>query len=112
LAYEGDGKKFYSFKTPAGNVFYLIIDHERNTDNVYFLNAVTEQDLLALAEGAGNNKNSSYSAIPTPTPPTVEPNSDKDNNTVTDPNPEKPPVKSNNNTGMIVFVLIGVLVVG
>ena len=35
--------------TPAENVFYLVIDRQRETENVYFLNAVTEADLLALA---------------------------------------------------------------
>lgn len=45
-----DGKEFYTIVTPAENVFYLIIDKQRETENVYFLNAVTEADLLALAE--------------------------------------------------------------
>ena len=45
-----DGKEFYTIITPAENVFYLIIDKQRETENVYFLNAVTEADLLALAE--------------------------------------------------------------
>lgn len=46
-----DGKLFYTFSTPEGNVFYLVIDRQRDSDNVYFLNAVTEKDLLSLAEG-------------------------------------------------------------
>lgn len=44
-----DGKEFYTIKTPDENVFYLIIDNQRDTENVYFLNAVTEADLMALA---------------------------------------------------------------
>lgn len=32
------------------NVFHLIIDRQRTEENVYFLNAVTEKDLLTLAE--------------------------------------------------------------
>jgi hypothetical protein len=31
-------------------VFYLVIDTQRSAENVYFLNAVTVADLLALAE--------------------------------------------------------------
>lgn len=57
-----DGKLFYTFSTPEGNVFYLVIDSQRDSDNVYFLNAVTEQDLLALA--AGGEDGSGESAIP------------------------------------------------
>jgi hypothetical protein len=61
--YEYDGKEFYTFKTPAGNVFYLIIDHSRDKDNVYFLSAVNEAALIALAEKAGVTV--SESVIPT-----------------------------------------------
>ena len=47
---EGDDKQFYTITTEAGNVFYLIIDGKRDDNNVYFLNGVTEDDLMALAE--------------------------------------------------------------
>ena len=47
---EGDDKQFYTITTEAGNVFYLIIDGKRDDNNVYFLNSVTEADLMALAE--------------------------------------------------------------
>ena len=114
LAYEGDGKMFYTFKTPAGNVFYLIIDLERGMDNVYFLNTVTEYDLLALAESGENMPNVPESAIPTTTKPsTTNPNGNggTDENT-DDPDAENdnPPKKSNN--GMLIFLLIGVAAVG
>ncbi len=45
-----DEKEFYTFTTPDENVFYLVIDRQRESENVYFLNAVTERDLVALAE--------------------------------------------------------------
>lgn len=51
-ATDEDGKEFYTFTTPDENVFYLVIDRQRDSDNVYFLNAVTEEDLYALAEKA------------------------------------------------------------
>ena len=44
----------------AGNVFYLVIDGKREDNNVYFLNGVTESDLMALAE----KNNGSMSMIP------------------------------------------------
>ena len=55
-----DEKQFYTITTEAGNVFYLIIDGKRDSNNVYFLNGVTEADLLALAEQSGG----SISTIP------------------------------------------------
>jgi hypothetical protein len=114
LAYEGDGKMFYTFKTPAGNVFYLIIDRERGTDNVYFLNAVTEADLIALAENGDGKSKASTSAIPVSEPPTGELKPDvtsekPDNSTPEDDNSAS---KKKSNTGMIVFVVIGILAVG
>ena len=49
-----DEKEFYTIVTPDENVFYLVIDKQRDADNVYFLNAVTESDLMALAEKDGD----------------------------------------------------------
>ena len=49
-AESGDGKEFYTITTANKNVFYLIIDRQRTDDNVYFLNPVTERDLMALAD--------------------------------------------------------------
>lgn len=63
-ATDEDGKEFYTFITPGENVFYLVIDRERDSENVYFLNAVTEEDLLALAEKGTGEGTGSESAIP------------------------------------------------
>lgn len=64
-ATEEDGKEFFTITTANDNVFYLIVDQQRDSENVYFLNAVTEEDLLALAEPAEDN---SESAVPDPEP--------------------------------------------
>ena len=45
-----DGKEFFTITTANNNVFYLIVDRQREKENVYFLNAVTETDLLPLAQ--------------------------------------------------------------
>jgi hypothetical protein len=111
-ATEYDSKEFYTFKTPAGNVFYLIIDHAKSADNVYFLSAVTEQDLLALAEQAGKSSGST-SSIPTAEPPSEQPDqqpAESENKSVA-PKNDAPPKKSGS-TGFVIFVLIGVLAVG
>lgn len=46
-------------------MFYLVVDKQRDSENVYFLDAVTEKDLLALAESDGADAAGS-------TPPTPE----------------------------------------
>lgn len=61
-----DGKEFYTIQTPDENVFYLIIDNQRDTENVYFLNAVTKTDLMALA--AKEDDAPQTEAIPDPEP--------------------------------------------
>ena len=66
-ATDEDGKEFYTIVTPAENTFYLIIDKQRETENVYFLNAVTESDLLALAE-----KDKDTGSAPEPVTPAPE----------------------------------------
>lgn len=64
-ATEEEGKEFFTITTANDNVFYLIVDQQRDSENVYFLNAVTEEDLLALAEPA---EGSGESAVPDPEP--------------------------------------------
>lgn len=64
-ATDGEGKEFYTFTTPEENIFYLVIDHQRETENVYFLNAVTEDDLMELAEKSKEESAGGESAIPT-----------------------------------------------
>ena len=103
---DGDGKEFFSISTEDGNVFYLIVDRQRSTDNVYLLNAVTEQDLMSLAkEGDGKN----VSAVPTaPTPPPTT-------STPTEPTPEPTPAPAPEKSGgnqSLIFIIIAVIAVG
>lgn len=49
---EEDSKLFYTIKTANGNYFYMVIDEARDTDNVYMMNLVSEDDLLAFIEEA------------------------------------------------------------
>lgn len=62
---EAAGKEFFTIATADDNIFYLIIDRQRDSENVYFLNAVTEEDLLALAEPS---EDGGESAVPDPEP--------------------------------------------
>lgn len=49
-ATDEDEKLFYTFVTKNDNYFYLVIDKARESDNVYMLNLIDEQDLMALME--------------------------------------------------------------
>lgn len=68
---DADGKEFFTITTPNENVFFLVIDRERDSENVYFLDAVTELDLIALAKAAGVEPTPTPEPPPTPKP-TIE----------------------------------------
>jgi hypothetical protein len=65
-ATDADGKEFFTIEAEDGAVFFLVVDRQRTADNVYFLNTVTEEDLLSLAKPGANV---SESGVPTPDPP-------------------------------------------
>lgn len=108
---DGDGKEFFSIGTEDGSVFYLIVDRQRNSDNVYLLNAVTLDDLVALAEKDGKTINGGTSAIQTPEQPDATNNTQQ--STQPEPNTE-PPGKptEKNDTGMYILIGIAVIAVG
>ena len=126
-----NGREFFTIATPNENVFYLVIDRQRDSENVYFLNAVTESDLMALAEK--DTQTPSQSAIPDPAPEPVCTCKEKCvpgevdtgcpvcvlsykdcTGVVTaspkDPEPEQKP--DGGGTGTVIIVLVAVLAVG
>lgn len=107
---DGDGKEFFSIKTEDGSIFYLIIDRQRNSDNVYLLNAVTLDDLVALAEKDGKTvKNGSTSAIKTPEQQGTTEGQNPPQST--QPNPKDKPNEKNDNS-MYIFIGIAVIAAG
>jgi hypothetical protein len=107
-ATDADGKEFFTIKTADGNVFYIIVDRERTTDNVYLLNAVTENDLASLAKpGDGISE----SAVPSATPaePTATPSPEVPE--IPD-EPETPPKSGGVGGGSLVFIILAALAVG
>ncbi|MDU5946166.1 MAG: DUF4366 domain-containing protein, partial [Paenibacillus macerans] len=94
--------------TPDENVFYLVIDLQRETDNVYFLNAVTEKDLLALAEKSENTEENETAAISTPEPErSSETDISSETSSETSPEPEQ-----KSNSAMLLLVLAVVVIGG
>ena len=106
--FDDNGKEIFSIATEEGDIFYLIVDRERTSDNVYLLNAVTEEDLMALAEKNGR--------IITP-PPTTEaviatvPAEQNITATVT-PEPEIKGKMDGSNNNTLIFIIVAVLGVG
>ena len=44
------GKDFYTIHTKNNNTFYMVIDHSNNTENVYMLSLIDENDLEEFIE--------------------------------------------------------------
>ncbi|MFT9076759.1 CD1107 family mobile element protein [Ethanoligenens sp.] len=103
-----DGKEFFTITTPSKHVFYLIIDRQKNAENVYFLDAVTDKDLLALAKsdnedvsGSSSSKTVSspeVSSAPTASTPTVSSVSQ--------------PEKQNNSAGIAAVAVLAAVLAG
>jgi hypothetical protein len=111
-ATDKDGKEFYTITTKAGNVFYLVIDRQKADGGVYFLNAVTESDLAALAQKEGEGMGAGIfggGADSTGEPQEAdEPEPEKEPAPAPDPDPEK----KNTPIGTVIFVLLAVAAAG
>ena len=104
-ATDEDGKEFFTITTADESTFYLVIDRQRGTENVYFLNAVTVADLVALAEANGETVPAPGVTEPvdTETPDAADPAQDAE--------PEQP-AKTNGSTGTLILVAAVALVGG
>ncbi|OPX92569.1 MAG: hypothetical protein A4E53_00434 [Pelotomaculum sp. PtaB.Bin104] len=112
-ATDEDGKQFYTITTPAGNTFYLIIDLERDSDNVYFLDAVMEKDLLALAESDDDTEESDTdNAVTSTTEPETTTEATAITETSEDTTEQASTETQDNNMGMLLLVLAVVLIGG
>lgn len=95
-----EGKEFFTITTEDESVFYLVIDRQKSGENVYFLNTVTVDDLMALAE-PGKEEAPAPAVTPEPEPaptPNVE--------------PEPEPEKSGGGMGTLLLALAVVVIGG
>jgi len=102
---NSDGKEFFSIQSDDGNVFYLIVDRQKTSENVYLLNAVTNDDLVSLAKKNSGETITATPAFPayiaTSAPePTFEP-------TVT-PVVEQPVKSGGIDGGSLVFIILAI----
>ena len=96
---DNENLQFITVTARDGNVFYFVIDHGAESENVYFLNVVDEADLNALIE----KEKTEVPEEPVPEPDTEKP--DEDLVPIEDVEPEKP---EGNNIGLIIILVIAV----
>lgn len=105
-ATDKDGKIFYTFTTKNNEYFYLVIDKDRDTENVYMLNLIDEQDLMALIDEqeetgsfSWNNKDNEIN---------LKPEAEETAEETDDPEPVEQPERKNNGGIILLFcVLVG-----
>ena len=108
-ASDKDGKEFYTFTSPAGNQFFLIIDKQRSDNNVYFLDYVTEKDLISLAKK--DKENPLITEAPEPETKQPEPEI-KEEKPEEKPAEEETSEKKQSNAGMVLILLLVTVGVG
>ena len=96
---DNENLQFITVTARDGNVFYFVIDHGAESENVYFLNVVDEADLNALIE----KEETEVPEEPVTEPDTEKP--DEDLVPIEDVEPEKP---EGNNIGLIIILVIAV----
>ncbi len=112
LTYDGTGtvvdnvlngsKQFYTISTDAGNVFYLIVDLDKENNNVYFLDTTKERDLIALAEKAEKDEGVAI-VEEEPVAQAPEPEPEK---VIEEPEVPKEAPKQSNTSLIIILILI------
>ena len=107
-----DGKEFYIIETPDGNLFYLIIDNQREQENVYFTSFVAEEELLAFVKekekeketgtssGQGIDEQSIFGATKEPVDEVID-----------EPVPEKPQETKSSNP-ILLYIAVAAAVAG
>lgn len=103
-ASSDQNKYFYTIQTENNNTFFLIIDKERNSGNVYLLSTIDENDLMEFVTTEETEPEDS-GAIPEAFVPVTEPEPE-----TTEPPAEEPPVAEAENTNSNFMLLaVGVL---
>jgi hypothetical protein len=115
--------EFFTVTTDNGSDFFLVVDRQRTSNNVYLLNTVTEADLMALAEARGETLPPSSSNVAVTQPPTgEEPPSTPTMEEIlqalqeaAEQNQQEaitPPTPQSNNSGIILLVVLLLLLGG
>lgn len=94
---DNENLQFITVTARDGNIFYFVIDKGANSENVYFLNTVDENDLAALVE----DYTPTVSATEQPKPQTTA--------LPEQTTPQKPQEQSNN---VILYIVLALIAAG
>ena len=95
-----DTKQFLTIQTKKGNTFYMVIDRSSNTENVYMMSLVDENDLAEFLDETEKDKETEESTVVIPeTTPETTPAAE-----------EETEVKKEEKSGMNVKGLVAIVV--
>lgn len=97
---DNENLQFITVTARDGNVFYFVIDHGAESENVYFLNVVDEADLNALIEKEETE---------VPEEPVEDPTLTEPENPSEAEEPIEPEEPEGNNAGFIIILVIAVV---
>ena len=101
----GDGtKEFLTIQTKNGNTFFLVLDRSSNTENVYMLSMVDENDLAEFLDETKTEE------VPQVVIPETEALAESETESETGSEPVQPEEEDGRNTGALLAV--GVLAAG
>ena len=99
---EDENLQFITVTSKNGNIFYFVIDHAADNENVYFLNTVDEADLMALVE---DGELTEQENAPT-APDTEQEQTEETEKTETEKEQPEQPTQLNGNNNMLLIILI------
>ena len=110
---NSSGKDFYTIHTKNNNTFYLVVDHSNNTENVYMLSLIDEDDLAEFMDQTEKETEPEVMPpviIPETTPAPVETEAPKQPETEVEEPETKSPLENSNililGAGAIIFILL------
>ena len=105
-AVSESGKEFFIIQTANGNSFYLVLDKDRQTDNVYLLSPVDEADLMDFVSTNQTEARAEAESAPVPVQPVAEETG------VTAPEPSEPDPAPPATTSAMPLILVAAAIAG
>jgi flagellar basal body-associated protein FliL len=103
-------RQFITVRSRGGNIFYIIIDNDSNSENVYFLSAVNDWDLISFSENFPDGVWEAYEEIKEEAAANaiaaeIAANAGEEPNEKTSETPETP--TGGGSTSTIILVVVG-----
>lgn len=109
----GTSKQFLTVQTKNGNTFYIVVDRSGNTENVYMLSLVDENDLAEFIEPSDSSEDAAALEIPEPALD-LETSSDEEAGDGQEDDADKEKQEEGTGTGgsILVILILGVCAAG